>query len=81
MDELAVKKLIELYLKHDSPLFRDQVNAVVTERVGLAGPNHKALLAQANEHVTNHPSGGSGGKVTFPGATVSIPPVTVDVEP
>ena len=72
MDELAVKKLIELYLKHDSPLFRDQVNAVVTERVGLAGPNHKTLLAQANEHVTNHPAGGKhdhGVKATLTGRT------------
>lgn len=81
MDEHTVRVLIEAYIKHDATLFANEVNHLIRAANIPRDQAAAALRAKVDAHVAS-PHGGTLPplKVVFPGTTVSIPAVEVDVE-
>ena len=74
-DKTIVKQLIELYIKHDATLFRDNVNHLIRAANIPRDQADAALKAKVDAHVADvakHAGGTGGGKHTHPlSATIS----------
>jgi len=80
-DKTIVKQIIELYIKHDAPLFKDNVNHLIRAANIPRDQADAALKAKVDAHVASPHAGLTVPplKVHIPGQTVTVPAADYDV--
>ena len=71
-DKTVVKQIIEMYIKHDATLFRDNVNHLIRAANIPRDQAFASLRAKVDVHTASLHTG--EGQVTFPAMTVDVEP-------